>query len=101
MSGPAGVFKTLAYVGASDAQMLVELTAAAAVASAGDVANSRMSAEGQARSRHLYYVLVLMLEGSALQLVKAVPSGEGYRVLASPPRAVRTSDAVEARGPSA
>ncbi len=70
----------LAYIGALDGDMLSELVEAAAAPAVADVQNVRMSPPGQARSRQLYYVLILLLEGTALQLVKAVPSGEGYRV---------------------
>jgi hypothetical protein len=73
-------FKMLAYIGALDGDMLGELVEAAAAPAVADVQNVRMSPPGQARSRQLYYVLILLLEGTALQLVKAVPSGEGYRV---------------------
>ncbi len=73
-------FKMLAYIGALDGDMLSELVEAAAAPAVTDVQNVRMSPAGQGRSRQLYYVLILLLEGTALQLVKAVPSGEGYRV---------------------
>ena len=77
---PGWSFKMLAYIGALDGDMLSELEEAAAATAVTDVQNVRMSPDGQGRSRQLYYVLILLLEGSALQLVKAVPSGEGYRV---------------------
>ncbi len=59
-------FKMHAYVGALYGDMLSELTSAAAAATISDVLNTRLSAEGQARSRQLYYVLILMLAGPAL-----------------------------------
>ena len=73
-------FKMLAYVGALDGEMLKELTAAAAEPVVTNVQNHRMSGDGQERSRQMYYILILLLEGQALQVVKALPSGEGYRV---------------------
>ena len=73
-------FKMLAYVGALDGEMLKELTAAALEPVVANVQNHRMSGDGQERSRQMYYILILLLEGQALQVVKALPSGEGYRV---------------------
>ena len=73
-------FKMLAYVGALDGEMLKELMAASLEAVVANVQNSRMTTEGQERSRQMYYILILLLEGQALQVVKALPSGEGYRV---------------------
>ena len=70
-------FKMLAYIGALDGEMLKELTAAAFEPVVANVQNSRMSAEGQERSRQMYYIFILLLEGQALQVVKALPSGEG------------------------
>jgi DNA-binding protein YbaB len=73
-------FKMLAYIGALDGEMLKELMAASLEAVVANVQNSRMTTEGQERSRQMYYILILLLEGQALQVVKALPSGEGYRV---------------------
>ena len=71
-------FKMLAYLSALDGAMSAELAAAVA-GNIGDVRNSNMTMQEQARSRQLYFVLVLLLEGPALQLVKPVGTGEGYR----------------------
>ena len=50
---------------ALDGEVLSELTSAASAATISDVLNTRLSVEGQARSRQLYYVLILMLAGPA------------------------------------
>ena len=76
----AWTFKMLAYVGALDGEMLAVLTAASSEATVTNMANNRLHLAGQERSRQLYYILILLLEGPALQIVKSVPTGEGCRV---------------------
>ena len=57
-----------------------------------DVWNRNLTeAAAMARSRQLYYILVLLLEGPALQLVRPVGVREGYRawrILGSSPTAL-------------
>ncbi|CAK0847732.1 unnamed protein product [Prorocentrum cordatum] len=76
---PGWSFKMLAYLGALDEQMANELTAAMTFPLE-EVRNARLLEEGASqRSRQLYFILVLLLEGAALQLIKPVGVGEGYR----------------------
>ncbi|CAK0858488.1 unnamed protein product [Prorocentrum cordatum] len=76
---PGWSFKMLAYLGALDEMMANELTAAMTFPLE-EVRNARLLEEGASqRSRQLYFILVLLLEGAALQLIKPVGVGEGYR----------------------
>ena len=73
-----GAFKIRAYLGALDGTLLTELDGVAAVAMDA-VANVKLTTASQARSRQLYYILVLLLDEQALQLVRPVAVGEGYK----------------------
>ena len=68
-----------AYLGALDANITQEIAHAVALPIA-EVRNQSLTVQGaKDRSRQLYFVLVLLLEGPALQLIKPVGAGEGYR----------------------
>ena len=76
---PAWSFKMMAYLSALDHTMTEELLHAV-VEPLEDVRNSKLLLPAaQARSRQLYFILVLLLEGQALLLIKPVGVGEGYR----------------------
>ena len=76
---PAWSFKMMAYLSALDHTMTEELLHAI-VEPIDDVRNAKLLApSAQSRSRQLYFILVLLLEGQALSLIKPVGVGEGYR----------------------
>jgi hypothetical protein len=76
---PSWSFKMMAYLGALDAEMVDELTQAI-TDPLDQVWNRNLLDPGaEARSRQLYFILVLLLEGPALQMIKPVGTSEGYR----------------------
>ena len=73
----AWAFKWKAYVAALDARMGEALIEARTLTD-DRVLNAALDADAAARSRQLYFALVLIVEGEALSVIKPAGNGEGF-----------------------